>query len=207
MATGFLDILLIVFICTNAMKALVVFGRFAPAMDAALRRRVAFTSVAVATFVCLAFAAIGRTLLVAFRISPAALTIAGGIVLLTVALKLVSDGGSAPAAPDAARAPGAGLAIYPLALPLMASPHGLVAIVSLAGGGSLDQALLTSAAILVVMGANLVVLLFAGRVLGALGPTPFKVAATVSGLLLAALAVQMAVDGLAALGLVKAAPG
>lgn len=209
MAAGFLDILLIVFICTNAMKALVVFGRFAPAMDAALRRRVAFTSVAVATFVCLAFAAIGRTLLVAFRISPAALTIAGGIVLLTVALKLVSDGGSAPAAPDAApaRAPGAGLAIYPLALPLMASPHGLVAIVSLAGGGSLDQALLTSAAILVVMGANLVVLLFAGRVLGALGPTPFKVAATVSGLLLAALAVQMAVDGLAALGLVKAAPG
>jgi multiple antibiotic resistance protein len=206
-APGFLDILLIVYICTNATKALIVFGRFAPAMDAALRRRVALTAVGVATFVCLLFAAIGRTLLVVFHISPAALAIAGGVILLTVALKLVSGDAAGSAKPDAppARTPGIGLATYPLALPLMASPHGLVAIVSLTGSGSLEQAAMTSAAVVVVMAANLLVLLFAGTLLRALGPTTFKVAATVSGLLLAALAVQMVVDGLGDLGLVKAA--
>lgn len=207
MDPGFLDILLIVYICTNATKALIVFGRFAPAMDAALRRRVALTAVGVATFICLLFAAIGRTLLFAFHISPAALAIAGGIVLLTVALKLVGGHADGPAKPDAApaRAPGIGLATYPLALPLMASPHGLVAIVSLAGSGSLVQAAMTSAAILVVMATNLLVLVYAGKVLAALGPTTLKVAATVSGLLLAALAVQMVVDGLRDLGLARAA--
>jgi multiple antibiotic resistance protein len=55
------------------------------------------------------------------------------------------------------------------------------------------------------MAANLLVLLYAGKVLAALGPTTLKVAATVSGLLLAALAVQMVVDGLRDLGLAKAA--
>lgn len=208
MAPGFLDILLIVYICTNATKALIVYGRLAPAMDASLRRRVVLTSVGVAALTCLVFAFVGRHLLDLFRISPPALAIAGGLVLLTVALKLVGDDGTAPKADaGAAPRPGIGVAYYPLALPLMASPHGLVAIVTLAGGGSLEQAAMTSAAILVVMSANLAVLLFADKVLATLGPTTFKVAATVSGLLLCALAVQMAIGGLVELGLVPRAGG
>jgi multiple antibiotic resistance protein len=206
-APGFVDILLMVYICTNAAKALIVYGRFAPAMDAALRRRVVLTAVGVATLTCLLFAAIGRFLLQVFHITPAALAMAGGVILLTVALKLLSDDGAPKAIPDSApaRAPGIGLAYYPLALPLMASPHGLVAIVSLTGSGSLDQAALTSAAILLVMAGNLAVLLFADKVLAWLGPTTFKVAATVSGLLLAALAVQMVIGGLVELGIATTA--
>lgn len=210
MKPGFLDVLLTVYICTNATKALIVYGRAAPALDAPTRRRVVLTSVGVATIVCLLFAFAGRHMLDAFRISPAALAIAGGVVLLTVALKLVNDVGPA-AAPDAApaRAPGIGLAYYPLALPLMASPHGLVAIVALSGTGGLEQATMTSIAIVLVMANNLVVLLFADKVLAILGPTTFRVAATVAGLLLCALAVQMAIGGLETLGLVppRQAPG
>lgn len=206
MQPGFLDILLIVYICTNCTKALIVYGKFTPVMEPALRRRIVFTAIGVATFTCLLFVFVGTLLLRGFYISQPALMLAGGVILLAVALQLVHDDGTAQKADAApAPAPGIGIAYFPLALPLMASPHGLVAIVSLTGSGDRVQMLMTAAAVLLVMTNNLIVLLLAEKVLALLGPTTLKVAATIAGLLLSALAVQMMVTGLTELGLLPAA--
>jgi hypothetical protein len=55
------------------------------------------------------------------------------------------------------------------------------------------------------MTVNLVVMLLSEKVLALLSPTTLKVTATVSGLLLAALAVQMVIGGLTEFGIVPAA--
>ena len=134
---------------------------------------------------------IGEGLLSAFHISLAALKIAGGLILLLFALHLVLGEERKDEAETGPPAPSLDIAVYPLAMPLMATPQGLVAIVTLAASMRGGGLLLLLALVLVVMVFNLFFMLFADRILGLLGPAALKVVLRVFGLLLCGLAVQL----------------
>ena len=98
------------------------------------------------------------------------------------------------------------VATYPLAMPLMATPQGIVAVVTLAAAKpGLPNLILLAVLSLVIMGLNLVVLLSADKILGKGGSGAMQVVGRVVGLLLAGLAMQLMILGFTDLGLIPPA--
>jgi multiple antibiotic resistance protein len=90
------------------------------------------------------------------------------------------------------------VAVFPLAIPLIAGPGAMTSIILLMGQTKGDFILQTIviALMLFVLGLCLLALLFAVRVMERLGVTGINVIGRVFGVLLAALAVQYILDGL-----------
>lgn len=201
---GIADIIALLFVTIGPLKAAIVYSKMTATAGPALKKQIAFSTVTVATIVCLVFVFFGQNLLNLFHVSLPALKIAGGLILLLFALDMVLgehkdvEGGDLPPSPE--------IAIYPLAIPLMATPQGLVAITAIvAETQTFVQKLAVAAIVLAVMALNLVILLSAGKL--GLGKSAGRaiVISKVMGLLLSALAVQLMISAFRDLGLIAAA--
>jgi multiple antibiotic resistance protein len=206
MPLGFVDILTILLVTVGPLKALIVFATLTADAEPAFRRRVANRTVAIAAVVTLVFALAGEVFLHLFHISLPALKIAGGIILLLFALGMAMGGHDDEGAEgEKPKALSPDIAVFPLAMPMMATPQGLVAItVIVAAQPSFLGVLVVVAALLAVMALNLLCLRSADRIIKAIGPAALQVIAKVAGLLLTALAVQLMILGLRDLGVVGA---
>lgn len=203
MKFGIVDLIAILLITIGPLKASIVYATLTAGANASLRRAIAFKTVIVATIVVLIFIIFGEFILGIFHISLAALKLAGGLILLLFALGMVMGDDKKAKGPEGPVT--AAIAIYPLAMPLMATPQGIVAVVTL----SAAQPGLANMATLVViswaiMAINLAVLLFADKILGSGGGSAMQVVARVIGLLLAGLAMQLMIWAFTDLGLVAA---
>ena len=148
----------------------------------------------------------GEFLLDVFHISIPALKFGGGIILMLYALEMVLGSKSEEGAKsDVELSPN--IAVFPLAMPLMATPHGLVAIVTLtAAAPGTSEMVLMIGSILAVMAFNFVFLLGAHKILSAIGPAALKVVSVIVGLLLVALGIQLMIWGLTDLGVLQELP-
>lgn len=190
------------FVAFGPVETAAVFGGLTAEVHRPERFRLAWQAVLIASAMLLAFAFFGLTVLDALHVSLDAFRVAGGILLLLQAtqLILVHPGGLATLTIGEQREalePGE-IAIFPLAFPLIAGPANLTAVVLLMGRTEND---LTAAA--VVIGCLLACLaityiaLLSTEILGrVLKTTGANVVARLSGLILAALAVQFIFDGL-----------
>jgi multiple antibiotic resistance protein len=201
---GIADVIAILVITIGPLKAAIVYATLTANADKALRRAIAFRTVMVATIVIVVFIVFGEFILSIFHISLAALKLAGGLILLLFALGMVMGDekkGGGPEGPVTIA-----VATYPLAMPLMATPQGIVAVVTLAAARpGLPGAILLVVLTLVIMALNLVVLLSADKLLGKGGGGAMQVVGRVIGLLLAGLAIQLMIMGFTDLGLISAA--
>jgi len=117
----------------------------------------------------------------------------------------VSGASTTTAAEEAEAVRRKDVSVFPLATPLIAGPGTMGALILLVAGASGDawriaQVLVALAA---VLGLTLALLLAADRTRKVVGVTGLNVIARVFGVLLAALAVQFLLEGLAAVGLVR----
>lgn len=176
-------------------------------LDADQRRRVALRAIVIAAIVLFAFGLAGTWVLAALGVGFPAFRIAGGILLLLAAIDMLfarPSGLRATTDPENQEAVHrADVSVFPLAIPLIAGPGAMTTVVlqtSYAGG---DPARLTAvfAALAAVLVLTLASMLFAGTVMRALGVTGVNVIGRVLGIVLAALACQLVIDGLAASGL------
>jgi multiple antibiotic resistance protein len=156
------------------------------------RRRSAAVAVAAAGSLVLVFAFGGQLLLAYLRVSVESLTIAGGLLLLLVALQLLAGREQPPEET-------ANVSLVPLATPLLAGPGAIATVMVLARrypdpSGRL-AVVLGIAAVLVVV---LVGLLVADQINRILKPVVAQFVIRVLGLLLAAIAVQLVIDGIRA---------
>jgi multiple antibiotic resistance protein len=131
-----------------------------------------------------------------------ALTLAGGLILLLFALHMVI--GEEKKSDGTPSAPSLSIAVYPLAMPLMATPQGIVAVMMLQAAYPEWHHLLVLAAISVgIMAFNFVVLIYADKIMQKLGPAALMVIMRVVGLLLAALAMQLLIIAFTNLGVIE----
>lgn len=171
------------------------------------RRQLAVQATLVAAGVLYAFAFGGDALLGALGIGAPAFRIAGGILLLLLAIDLVfaRHTGLSSITPteevEAEREQAIG--VFPLAIPLIAGPGAMTAVVLLMGraAGAPARQAVVLAMLALVLALMLAAMLVAERILRLLGVTGVNVVARVSGILLAALAVQFILDGIQASGL------
>lgn len=207
MTFGIVDIATILLVTVGPLKALIVFATLTARAEADFRRQVAIRTVTVATIVTLVFVVAGEFFLQIFHISLPALKIAGGIILLLFALHMIM-GGAHDDEGDKPKALSLDIAVFPLAMPMMATPQGLVAItVIVAARESLVDVLIVVVILLAIMAFNLLCMVSADRIIKAIGPSALQVIAKVAGLLLTALAVQLMISGLRDLGVIEAAVG
>jgi len=152
------------------------------------RRRAALEAAGAAGGVIVVFALFGRLILDYLHVSVESLTIAGGLLLLLVALQMLR--GEEMAQPNTAN-----VALVPLATPLLAGPGAIAAVMVLTkrygdAPGMIGVLLGILAAVVVVA----VGLILADRIARLLHPSVIQLLTRVLGLLLAAIAVQFIVD-------------
>jgi multiple antibiotic resistance protein len=165
--------------------------------------RTAFkASVAVAVILILA-AWSGDSLLSFFGIGMPAFRIAGGLLVLLIAVAMFGAKTSPAQHTDAEQAEGEAkndIAVVPLAIPLLAGPGAIsLAIVDAHQAGSLPDKIIFSVGIVGVTVIVWLVLRMAEPIGKRLGTGGLNIATRVMGLILAAMAVQFMADGMLAL--------
>jgi multiple antibiotic resistance protein len=168
------------------------------------RHNVALRAAIIAGAILIGTALIGDWLFRTLGISIAAFRIAGGLLLFAIAFEMlfgVRMRRESQAAEEAVEERVRDLAAFPLAIPLMAGPGAITAIVLLAGraDGQLLLVGILLAVVVLVAAACFVAFIFAGQIGRLLGRTGNIVLSRLLGILLAALAVQFVVDGIRAL--------
>lgn len=187
----FLSTLMTLIVILDPPGLLPVFVGLTRNLAAEQRNQAALRASLVAFGVIAAFAIFGREILDYLHVSVAALQVAGGLLLLLVALQLLTGQESEPAAQG-----GVNIAIVPLGTPLLAGPGAIVATMIAVESANTWVGYLTVAAALVT--AMLVVWLslrFAMTIRRLLGEAGTILASRIAGLLLSAIAVQMVAEG------------
>ena len=176
------------------------------------RREVALRGSIIAFCILLAAGLGGAKLLELLGISLSAFRIAGGLLLLSSAAEMVFDRRSQRLQAAAEQAISVdhvkNIAAFPLAIPLMAGPGAITAMILLAGRANGQVTYLVSLYVVaaLVMAACLACFLMAERISKLMGITGRAVLTRLLGIILAALAVQFVIDGVMVLSLSPASP-
>lgn len=179
-----------------------IFGVLTGGARRAARHRLAIEAVGIAGGVLVVFAIGGTDFLGLLHVSMPAFQVAAGILLLLQSIELIfaqPSGLSALTAGEEKEARGTGeIAAFPLAIPLIAGPASITATMLLMGQAGVDLVkvavfFLALLLALALTWASLVLVEPLGRVLGVTGT---NVIARISGILLAAIAVQFMFDGI-----------
>jgi len=167
------------------------------------KRQVALRASVIAAAILIGTALIGAWLLTTLGIGIPAFRIAGGLLLFSIASEMVlgvRTGRQSRDAEQALEEHVSNVAVFPLAIPLMAGPGAITATVLLsgqsAGRPAIDAILL--AAIVAICAVSGLVFLAASRIECFLGVTGNILLSRLLGVLLAALAVQFVIDGVKA---------
>lgn len=164
-----------------------------------MKRKIAFKAVAIATGILLFFVILGEIILKQFQIPIPAFQIAGGIIIFLFAVQMIMGESKQPSASES-QPHGTEIAVFPLAIPSIASPGALLSCVLLTENDSFDvwEQAVTSLAMLSVLIILLIMLLSSKYISRAIGASGADVIARVMGLLLASIAVAAITDGLKA---------
>jgi MarC family membrane protein len=155
------------------------------------RRAVLIRELLLALLVIVAFIFGGRYAMAFMGLREEAVSIAGGIILFLIALRMVFPSGKVPAESDLEGEP----LLVPLAIPLIAGPSLLAVLLlfSSSGPGALSDLLLAG---LLAWAATFVVLLSSTFVVRFLTKRGVVAVERLMGMVLVALAVQLFLDGL-----------
>ena len=144
----------------------------------------------------------GEAILQAVGGSLASFRVGGGLVLLLMALAMLNAraGDVRQTAEEASAVEqGAGLGVVPLAIPLLAGPGAISAVIVASHGGGLLHQLAILGCIVVACAVLWLILALAAPVGRSMGTTGLNIATRLLGLLLAAFAIESMAIGLRAL--------
>ncbi len=183
-----------------------IFVGLTASMNDAQRREVAVRGPLIAFTILVTVGLIGARALDLLGISLSAFRIAGGLLLLWSAWEMVFGGRRVERKETTAEVALSvdhvkDVAAFPLAIPLIAGPGAITAVILLAGraGGHIEHTIGLIAVIGLVMLACFAAFLGARRISGVLGVTGRAVSTRMLGIILAALAIQFMIDGVEAL--------
>lgn len=160
----------------------------------------------IATGILLFFGFVGNAILDIFGITLPALRVAGGILLLLIAIDMVfarhSGGTGTTSEEEAEGMTRDDISVFPLAMPLLAGPGAISAVILLTTGARSDLDFwIVIAALLATLLIAWLTLLVAIPIQKLLGLTGLSVLTRIVGILLTALAVQFVFDGIRDSGL------
>ncbi len=191
------------FVAIDPPGLIAIFLSLTAHMSMADRKITAYHSVTVALVILVAAALGGEALMDLLGISVPAFRIAGGMLLFYIAFEMVFEKRverKAHAAEEAVHEHPKSIAVFPLAIPMMAGPGAITATIIQAGkaGDNVLNQVGFLAVLGLVIASCLLCFLLANRLDKYLGNTGRIVLSRLLGLLLAALAIQIIGDGVLA---------
>jgi multiple antibiotic resistance protein len=166
------------------------------------RRMMAIRSVGVAAAILLFFGLLGQKLLHALGISLAAFRIAGGIMLFLIALDMVFERRTQRRenrAQEVSEDPEhEDISVFPMGIPMIAGPGSIASVMlMMARTEGFERSLVVIAALAAMLALTLVSLLAAGWLMRLIGKRLEAMLTRLLGVILAALAAQFVIDGIA----------
>jgi multiple antibiotic resistance protein len=190
-----------IFVVVDPVAAVPFFLAMTSGQNAEERRRTARRAAIGAWLILTAFALLGALIFRLLGITIPAFKIAGGLLLLLIAVDMIRTNPSPTriTAPEVeAGAEKDDVAIVPLAMPLLAGPGSIATVIVLMGQVSphrLWDGVAVLAAVALVSASAWWVLAAATSVQRVLSRTGMNILERVAGMLLAAIAVQFMIDG------------
>jgi multiple antibiotic resistance protein len=207
--THYLDDILFVFVTLialiNPISAAAVFASLTEGRSSKDQAQIAKRATIVAGVALIAFAFAGEALLGALGVKIGAFKIAGGLLLLKVGFNMVFAPTAHREMADTAMAhapPASDPSVFPLAIPIITGPGALTASVALVNPTDAhhwQNGVIFFVVALVVIGINYVFMLGAEKLTTRVGQTGIDAVSRIVGIIVAAIAVQLVVDGISSL--------
>jgi MarC family membrane protein len=188
---SFVSALVLLLLVLDPFGSLPIFVSVLQGVDPSRRARVAVREALIAFVVLLGFMLGGRAVLDVMRLSERSLEVAGGVILIIIAMRMIFRGGAAVYASDEKREP----FIFPLAVPLLAGPSAMATVLLLASRQP-ERLLEWVGALTVALAVSGIVLLLADRIRRWVGDQVVTAMEKLMGLVLTAIAVEMILAGL-----------
>jgi len=203
-----IDTFLLLLIGIGPKIALVPFLELTTGMPEATKRRVLRKMLTTAATVAAVLLVLGGLLTRLLHFTPGALGVASGIVLLIIAVSMILGQNGNGGAHSVQGQDPMQVAVFPLAVPYLLNPAGIVALVTLSGeASSIAVAAVAAGVLIVVLALDVVVFRWAVQVSGKMDASRMLVTEKVFGFLLAALAVQLVLNGLSDVGVIHLTTG
>ncbi|MDF7826090.1 MarC family protein [Pontiellaceae bacterium B12227] len=164
------------------------------------RKKIALHAAWISAAILLFFVIAGEIILKAINIPLEAFQIAGGIVLFLFALSMIFGEAKPEEEIKLVSSSTSEKAVYPLAVPSIASPGAMLAAVLLTENHryNFTEQVITSVIMLLVVGLVYIAMLFANRLHRVLGDTGASIISRVMGLMLTSVAVSNVLAGIKA---------
>jgi len=201
-------LLLLLLIGMGPKIALVPFLEKTKKFDAEKQRAIGRQMVITAVVAALVLFALGGLLMRLLHITDGAVAVAGGIILAILAINMVNAPGQKIVEEVELLEDPKKIAVYPLAVPYLLNPVGITILIIASGEVvSVVSAVLVVGLILLVGAFDYLIFTNIDKLAKRLKPASLVVSEVVFGLLLTAVAIQLAVTGLGKLGIIAPAVG
>ncbi|MDP2008488.1 MAG: MarC family protein [Rubrivivax sp.] len=188
---SFLSAFILLLIVLDPLGSLPIFIPIMRGVAPARRTWVAAREVGIAFGVLAAFMVLGDAFLQVMRLSERSLEVAGGVILLMVAIRMIfSPEGGVYGLPE-----GKEPMIFPLAVPLLAGPSAMATVLLLASRQP-ERVMSWVGALACAMAVSGAVLLLCERIRRLVGDSVVSAIEKLMGLVLTAIAVEMILAGL-----------
>jgi multiple antibiotic resistance protein len=198
--TEYIKMFTAVLVIVNPIGAVPLFVTVSSGQSQQERRKIADLAALSVAIVLSAACVAGKSMLSLFGVSMASFRVGGGILLMFTAIAMFHARLSwSKATPEETREAGhkSGIAVVPLAIPLLSGPGAISTVIIFANQSSswLDRGLLIGACVLVAL-IVWITLRMAIPIGAWLGKTGINIVTRLMGLLLAAIAVEIIAKGL-----------
>ena len=173
-----------------------LFAGLTAALTRKERRRTALRAVIYATIILVAAGTVGQVILDVIGIHMHSLKVAGGVILFLFGVQMLF--GKMDAKRKISPEEGRDLAVFPLAVPSIAGPGAMMAVIVLTDNDvyTVPQRLQTGVVLVVVLFITYILLLFSDGILRVIGRQGASVLVRVMGLILCSLAVEIVLTAL-----------
>jgi multiple antibiotic resistance protein len=180
------------FLIMDPLGNLPIFSSILRHIEPKKRRRVLIRELVFALIIMMSFLFAGEAILNFLNLRTESVSIAGGIILFLIAIRMIFPQPGGVVGLAAGEEP----FIVPMAIPLMAGPSVLAALILLAHTDS-DRMLDWTIALLAAWGVSAVILLFYKVFTKVLGEKGLTAVERLMGMVLVMISVQMFLDGIA----------
>jgi len=200
-AVHFLTVFMAFFAIMNPIANSSLFIGLTEDVDSNTRRMIALRAVVVAFLIVTVFSIGGRAIFSMFGITLPAFRIAGGVMIGIIGYHMLQGEHSSLHTPtqadnEASSEAAIGMAISPLAIPVLAGPGTITTAMNFAAEASIAQIVSVLTAFAAICVLTYIAFVGSERLARVLGQNVIKVVSRLMGLILAVIGVQMLIEGI-----------
>lgn len=192
----YLTTIFFIFAVIDPVGSIPVYLEATKEFDDVHKKKIAIRAAVISFLILLFFIVIGQLILEGMAVSLDAFQISGGVILFLFALTMIFGDGK-PEQEKNKITDYKHVTVFPIAMPSIASPGAIMAVVLMTDNHlyTIQQQIITTVLVLVVIGITAVLLLAANRLQKRIGDYGITVISKIMGLILASYAVQSILSG------------